>query len=238
MLAITQRLLLLIGIKMGVEMTAGETADIPITETLPEGLVRVESVDQAAFNAICEARTPRMHPHHELYGRYCSLEAFVECSPEALFNYLAQPESLLEWTYSLRNMKAMGDGLLMFGDKVGGPTQCYCRVDSNAEAMTVDYHCAWDQSETLWMIYYMRVMDATRWGRSGALVTWTNCCHPFYLDNPWPELVPEQRSIWVGDGWPFFKAGHQMELDNLKAIAEHRHANGIDLADLSHLVST
>ena len=203
--------------------------------SLPEGLVRAETVSIDEFEEQCQQMTKRLYPHHELYGDYCSLEAFVECSADALFQYLAQPASLLEWTYSLRNMKAVDQDLVMFGDKVGGPTQCYCRTESDADAMTVDYHCAWDQAETLWMIYYMRVMPAERWGRKGALVTWTNCCHPFYKTNPWPELAPPERSIWVGDGWPFFKAGHQMELDNLKAIAEYRTQRGEDLADLSHL---
>ena len=29
--------------------------------------------------------------------------------------------------------------------------------------------------------------------------------------------------------WPFFYAGHKIELDNLKNILEYRHANGLPM---------
>jgi len=60
-------------------------------------------------------------------------------------------------------------------------------------------------------------------------VFWTNCRHPYYDKNPHPDLVPEGRKVWVGDLWPFFYAGHYMELQNLKHILEHRHANGLPI---------
>ena len=74
--------------------------------------------------------------------------------------------------------------------------------------MTVDYHCAWDQGKHLWMIYLMRVVDAqVVFDKPGSVVLWTNCHHPFYDHNPYPETAPPQRPVWVGDFWDMFGAG-------------------------------
>lgn len=204
-----------------------------------DSLVRCENVSPEAFAKLIKKCSRRLYPHHEIYDEYCSLQEYIACPPEQLFAYLSQSESLLEWTYSLRNMCTTATpGLVMFGDKVGGPTQCFCRTESDSEALTVDYHCAWDQADELWMIYYMRIIPAQDiLKKPGSIVTWTNCCHPYYGKNPYPEIAPKERQIWVGDGWPFFKAGHAMELENLKKITEYRYNNDIDLSDLSHLAT-
>ena len=100
--------------------------------------------------------------------------------------------------------------------------------EANAAAKTVDYHCAWDQGKELWMIYLMRVVDAQLvLNKPGSVVLWTNCHHPYYDENPFPETAPADRPVWVGDLWPLFYAGHLVEIQNLKAILEHRHANNI-----------
>ncbi|MUM32926.1 SRPBCC family protein, partial [Mycobacterium sp. CBMA361] len=113
-------------------------------------------------------------------------------------------------------------------DRLGSETEIYTRTVANRDAMTVDYHCAWDQGHHLWMIYLMRVVDAqTVLNKPGSVVLWTNCHHPFYDQNPYPEAAPEKRPVWVGDFWDMFGAGHRLELDNLKAIAEYRHRNGL-----------
>jgi hypothetical protein len=92
----------------------------------------------------------------------------------------------------------------------------------------VDYHCAWDQGKHLWMIYLMRILDAqVVFDKPGSVVLWTNCPHPFYDENPYPETAPPKRPVWVGDFWDMFGAGHQLELQTLKAIAEYRHRNGL-----------
>ena len=104
------------------------------------------------------------------------------------------------------------------------------RPIANAEARTVDYHCAWDQGKHLWMIYLMRVVDAQIvLDKPGSVVFWNNCRHPFYEHNPYPETAPPQRPVWVGDFWDMFGAGHALELRNLRAIAEYRHRNGLPI---------
>lgn len=71
--------------------------------------------------------------------------------------------------------------------------------------------------------------------KPGSVILWTNCRHPFYDENPFPEKAPPNRKVWVGDMWPFFYAGHKIELENLKLILEYRHANGLPMTagDLS-----
>jgi 3-oxoacyl-[acyl-carrier-protein] synthase-3 len=64
----------------------------------------------------------------------------------------------------------------------------------------VDYHCAWDQGKHLWMVYLMRVIGAqTVLDKPGSVVLWTNCRHPIYDHNPYPQAAPPQRPVWVGD---------------------------------------
>ena len=80
------------------------------------------------------------------------------------------------------------------------------------------------------MIYLMRVVDAqVVFGKPGSVVLWTNCHHKFYDENPYPDTGPPGRKVWVGDFWEMFAAGHRLELDNLKAIAEYRAAHGLPI---------
>ena len=122
------------------------------------------------------------------------------------------------------------EGRVLSTDKIGGKTKIWTKCVAHAGAMTVDYHCAWDQGEKLWMIYLMRVIPAPLvLNKPGSVVLWTNCRHPFYDKNPFPEKAPPDRKIWVGDMWPFFYAGHHVEFQNLKHILEHRHKHGLPI---------
>ena len=67
----------------------------------------------------------------------------------------------------------------------------YFKTIANQAAGTVDFHCAWDQKDKLWMIYFMRVIPAELvFNKSGCVITWTNCRHPYYNENPFPETAP------------------------------------------------
>ena len=181
------------------------------------------------MNGLAMELTHAVYPHDEIYGQYCTLEEHIACPPEEVFEYLASPYTLAEWTYSMREFgEADANGVVESTDKIGGETKIYTKVVANADAMTVDYHCAWDQPDKLWMIYLMRVIPAPLvLDKPGSVVLWTNCKHPYYDKNPHPDKAPPERSVWVGDLWPFFYAGHHVEMQNLKAILEYRSANGI-----------
>jgi len=195
------------------------------------GVRRIENFPKEEMNAAAMDLTHAVYPHDEIYGRYCTIEEYVDCPPDDVFRYLADVYTLEEWTYSLRDFSAPDEkGVVVSRDRIGGETLIYTRTVANAAAMTVDYHCAWDQGEKLWMIYLMRVVPAQLvLDRPGSVVLWTNCKHPYYDKNPFPERGPNGRKVWVGDLWPFFYAGHHIEMQNLKHILEYRHANGLPI---------
>jgi hypothetical protein len=204
--------------------------DLSDIDRLP-GVHRIENCSKEQMTSLAMEMTHAVYPHDEVYGQYCPIQDYVNCPPEKAFEYLADVYTLAEWTYSTREFKPAGDDGLFVGlDRLGSTTKIYVRVVANREAMTVDFHCSWDQGEHLWMIYLMRVVPAELvLGKPGCVVLWTNCRHPNYDRNPYPETAPAGRRIWVGDMWPFFYAGHKIELDNLKSILEYRHANRLPM---------
>ncbi|WP_327070990.1 SRPBCC family protein [Kitasatospora sp. NBC_01250] len=213
------------------------SADTPELAGIP-GLTRVENTDQQQLVARCAELTRPEYSHQQVYGRYCTIETHVDCPPEQAYEYLRQGHHLEEWTFSLRNFApTQTPGLWIGDDLLEQDTRIYCKVAANAEAMTVDFHCAWDQGEELWMIYLMRVVPAQLvLGRPGSVITWTNCRHPHYDRNPRPELAPRPDRPWVGDYWDLFYAGHTVELANLKAILEHRHQGGLPIGSAPRAV--
>jgi hypothetical protein len=193
------------------------------------GLIRCEQYSREALGEVVSEMTHAVYPHDRLYDRFITVTDHIDCPPDRVFAYLADPYSLMEWTYSVRGLRPTeSPGLLVGVD--ASDTPIYCRTVACPEALTVDYHCAWDQGEELWMVYLNRVVPAqTVLGRPGSVVIWTNCRHPYYDRNPRPELRRDPRRTWVGEWWPIFPAGHAIELANLKAILEHRHRHGLPI---------
>lgn len=204
------------------------TADQSVLAGIP-GLTRIENTGLEQLTARCAELTRPLYPHGEVYGTYCTIQEYVDCPPAQTYEYLRQGNHLEEWTFSLRNFAPSGTpGLWVGDDRLEEQTKIFCRVETNAEAMTVDFHCSWDQGDELWMVYLMRVLPARSvLGRPGSVITWTNCRHPYYDANPHPGLAPRAGRPWVGDYWDLFYAGHTLEMGNLKAILEHRHRNGM-----------
>jgi uncharacterized protein YndB with AHSA1/START domain len=193
-----------------------------------EGLNRIENVSKEEMQGVLAELTHAVYPHDELYGSYCAIQSYIACPPEKVFEYMVDVYRLAEWTYSIRDFRPSGiDGVYVGRDRIGDNTDIYCRVVANREALTVDYHCAWDQGEHLWMIYLNRIVPAKLvFDRPGSVVFWQNCRHPFYDDNPFKETAPQGRP-WVGDFWDMFYAGHSVELMNLKHILEYRHGRDL-----------
>jgi hypothetical protein len=147
---------------------------------------------------------------------------------------MANTRSLEEWTYSLRNFYSSEiPGVMVGQDTIGDNTKIYVKTVVNREALVVDYHCAWDQGEDLWMIYLNRIVPAELvLNKPGSVVFWQNCHHPYYDNNPYPKTAPADRAIWVGDIWSMFYAGHLIELENLKKILEFRYFNNLPIGPL------
>ena len=146
---------------------------------------------------------------------------------------MSNPHSLKEWSYSMRDFEEVDEtGLLVGNDKIGTNTKIYFKAVSNKESLVVDYHCAWDQKDHLWMIYLNRIVTAQLvLNKPGSVVFWQNCHHPFYKKNPFPDTAPEKRP-WVGNFWDLFYAGHTVELDNLKRILEYRHQHNLPIGPI------
>ena len=197
-------------------------------------LKRVENTDKSEMSGIMADITHAVYSHEKIYGQYCPIQGYIDCPPEKVFEYMSNPHCLAEWTYSMRDFKEVPhkENLFVGKDKIGDNTEIYFKVESNKEALTVDYHCAWDQGEHLWMIYLNRIVSAqTVLGKPGSIVFWQNCKHPNYENNPYPEKAPAGRP-WVGNFWDFFYAGHMVELDNLKNILEYRHKKNLPIGPL------
>ncbi len=193
------------------------------------GLRRVENTDKNEMGGIMADITHAVYPHDQIYGDYCPIQAYINCPPEKVFEYMANPMSLQEWTYSMREFRELENGLYIGKDKIGDNTDIYFKVKANKEALIVDYHCAWDQGDDLWMIYLNRIVPAELvLNKPGSVVFWQNCRHPYYQQNPYPEKAPQKRP-WVGQFWDFFYAGHTVELENLKQILEYRHAHDLPM---------
>ncbi|MGW4339854.1 SRPBCC family protein [Rhodococcus koreensis] len=212
-------------------MTIGLPALSDIAEDVIPGVLRIENSDKDATAPIILDMLRSVYPHEQVFGRFCPVNAYIAAPPGEVYEYLADTRCLEEWTYSLRGFTETDDpGLWLSHDRLGDQTKCYVRTVANPDAMTVDYQCAWDQGRHLWMIYLMRVVDAeVVLNTPGSVVLWTNCRHPFYDENPYPETAPANRPVWVGDFWDMFSAGHQLELDNLKAIWEYRAAHELPI---------
>ncbi len=199
------------------------------------GLVRSESVSKEDFSGIVADMTHAVYSHDALYSTFCPVHAYIDCPPLEVFEYMSNPHSLEEWTYGMRNLVPSEIPDVYVGnDLLDKDTKIYCRTVSNREALTVDYHCAWDQGEELWMIYLNRIVPAELvLKQRGAVIFWQNCRHPYYQNNPYPDKAPKGRPFWVGDFWDSFYAGHSVELHNLKLILEHR-SKARGLIDSSH----
>jgi hypothetical protein len=198
------------------------------------GLLRCETTEREVGIAQAMEMTHSVYTHEQIYGQFCTLQDYIDVPPHELWDYLADDRNLDEWTYSTRHFEQVEGaepGLKVGWDRLADDTRIYLRVEGNREALTLDYRCAWDQGEKLWMNYMMRILPADIvLDRPGSVLVWTNCRHPWYDDNPHPELASSPDRVWVGDLWPLFYAGHAIELANLKAIMEHRHRNGIPLS--------
>jgi hypothetical protein len=172
------------------------------------------------------------YSQEEIFSNYCTVCEYIQCPVDMAFEYAANIYSLEEWTFSTRQFKHIGGGLYKGIDTLGGNTAIYIRAESYPDTRVVDYPCAWDQGQELWMRYHFRFLDAMPTLRKpGTVMLWTNCKHPYYERNVTnaPDYIIEGQKRtdrnWVGDLWFSFYAGHLLEAKNFKAILEYRFAN-------------
>lgn len=177
--------------------------------------------------------TKEHYKHDEIFGDFCHLGEYIHCPVDMAYEYCANVYSLEEWCFSLRNFRHIGGGLYKGDEALANDTEIFIRAEAYPDSRVVDYPCAWDQGDELWMRYYFRFIDAMPTiGKPGTIVLWTNCQHPYYnreTAHPVPEYIRQQINRadrkWVGDIWKYFDAIHKIEMKNLKIILEHRYQN-------------
>lgn len=195
------------------------------------GLYSSEDHDIPAVLAKMESMTKETYDHQEIFGEFCHLGEYIAVPLDIVFEYAANVHSLEEWTFSLRKCEHIGGGVYKGVENLANETVIYVRSDAYPDSGVVDYLCAWDQGDELWMRYYFRFIDAMpTLKKPGTIVLWTNCKHPYYDRNTTaqvPASIQEQIDRtdrgWVGEIWDKFDAIHKIEMANLKAILEYRY---------------
>jgi hypothetical protein len=82
---------------------------------------RFENFPKEQMVATSMELTHAVYPHDETYGQYCTIEEFIDCPPDKVYEYLATPYTLAEWTYSMRNFgEPDADGVVESIDRLGG----------------------------------------------------------------------------------------------------------------------
>ncbi|MES2504115.1 MAG: hypothetical protein V4534_04470 [Myxococcota bacterium] len=202
------------------------TNDMPLSKI--SGLFRSEEHPPETSMPKFISATKEKYDYEEVFGDYCPVFSYIKCPVDKAFEYAANPFSLEEWTYTLRDLKLVEGDLYVGREALAPDTSIYVRTESYADSKVVDYLCAWDQPNELWMRYYCRFIDAMpTFNKPGCVLMWVNCRHPYYIrGNDLPEHIKKAQARkdrpWVGDVWNLFKAGHQVEADNMKAILESR----------------
>jgi hypothetical protein len=76
-----------------------------------KGLHRAEqySLDESA--ARCERETKEKYSHEEIFGKWCNVNAFIDVPVDFAFAYVANIFSLEEWTYNVRDLKHLTNGV-------------------------------------------------------------------------------------------------------------------------------
>ena len=67
-----------------------------------DDVVRIETSPREKATPIILEMMRSVYPHDQVFGEFCTVNGYIDCPPDELFDYLADTRSLEEWTYSLR----------------------------------------------------------------------------------------------------------------------------------------
>ena len=67
-----------------------------------DGVIRVETSPKEKATPIIMEMMRSVYPHDDVFGTYCTVNDYIDCPPDELFDYMSDTRSLEEWTYSLR----------------------------------------------------------------------------------------------------------------------------------------
>ncbi|MDT5088676.1 MAG: hypothetical protein QOG47_1383, partial [Mycobacterium sp.] len=98
------------------------------------GVVRIETTPLEDTAATFFTQLRSVYPHSEVFGQYCTVNDYVDCPPDDLFEYLSDTRSLEEWTYTLRDFTATDEpGLWKAYDRLLPDTTIYTRTFANSQ---------------------------------------------------------------------------------------------------------
>jgi hypothetical protein len=90
-----------------------------------DGVIRIETAPREKATPIIMEMMRSVYPHDEVFGDYVTVNDYIDCPPDELFEYLSDTRSLGEWTYSLRGFTPdlRADGPVDLGDGSAGRTR-------------------------------------------------------------------------------------------------------------------
>jgi len=180
-----------------------------------ERIITIENTSRDEIWSLIKARTKDYYAHGEIFGNFCNVNQYINVPVDLAYDYLSNIENLEEWTFSVRSLKPVGGGLYEGIEAIVENTKIYIRADCYPESRVIDWPCAWDQNEDLWMFYATRLVDAKHaLGTDGTVLIWTNFRHQNYINGPRPELI---------EGWNYMQVIHGLEANNLRIILENKY---------------
>src|ERR1700712_827492 len=88
-----------------------------------DGVIRIENAPREKATPIIMEMMRSVYPHDQVFGDYCTVNSYVDCPPDELFEWLSDTRSLEEWTYSLRGFTPTQEqGLWLAYARPGGET--------------------------------------------------------------------------------------------------------------------
>lgn len=190
--------------------------EIPITNI--KGLYRAEHYSLRDMQARLENATKEKYRHNELFRSWCSINDFIDAPLEYVWSYVANIHSLEEWSFGIRTIHHVGNGVYS-GQDHHQATQIFVRNEAIREAHVVNYYYGLEQKKEFGVRHYLRFIDAREvFERPGTLLMWSHFKHS-------SSLQTQNESLWCGDNWPYVYAALKLEADNLRFIVEHRYHN-------------
>jgi hypothetical protein len=182
---------------------------------IENNIITFENTSLKDIWALMKARTKEYYSHRGSFGKFCNVNQHINVPVDYAYAYLSDIKTLEEWTFSVRSLKPIGGGLYEGIEAIVGNTKIYIRSDCYPESRVIDWPCAWDQKEDLWMFYATRLLDARpTLGKEGTVLIWTNLRHQNYINGPRPELI---------EGWNYMHVIHGIEANNLRIILENKY---------------
>ncbi|NJD52870.1 MAG: SRPBCC family protein [Candidatus Methanoperedens sp.] len=178
-------------------------------------IINIENTSREDIWSLIRLRTKEYYSHNDIFGKFCNVNQYIDVPVDFAYAYLSNIKNLEEWTFSVRSLKHIGEGLYEGVETIVENTKIYIRADCYPESKVIDWPCAWDQKEALWMFYATRLLNARpALGKDGTILIWTNFRHQNYINGPRPELI---------EGWNYMHVIHGIEANNLGIILENKY---------------